>query len=101
MKKDSKTLLTEFLENLPPTKRKLSPDIAQPMDYQRLIQVSVSLVENQDSLDVGNITSICEQIGGVEYSQMIKNENFQSDFAETILSEINYAKHVIEVYKSL
>jgi hypothetical protein len=41
------------------------------------------------------------EIGGLEYSQMSKNENFQVEFAETILSEINYAKHVIEVYESL
>ena len=100
MKQQTKVLLKEFLEGIPPLKRLFNPDINHPNDIKRLLKVSVSLLENNDSIDDGEIKSICEEIGE-EYTKLIETENFKDLFERPILSEIDKIKYIIETYKKI
>lgn len=101
MKNETKAELTYFIEGIPPQKRKLNPDYCQPNDFKRLIKVSVALLKNDDSMDEFDIKLICEDVGGAEYSDLVKNPLFIEEFARPILSEIDSAKNVISAYREL
>lgn len=101
MKDSTKKALLEFLDGIPIIKRQLNPDFNQPMDFKRLIKVSIALADNEDTLIDDDIRSICEEVGGEQYQYMIANSKFIEEFAKKIISEINYAKNVISIYQEI
>ncbi|WP_347841549.1 hypothetical protein [uncultured Draconibacterium sp.] len=96
----SKSKLREFLTGIPESKRKLNPDLSNPNDYKRLIRISISLIKEDSTISTQDITTTCEDIGGY-YAELIKHDDFESSFCTPIISEINNAKYIIEIYESL
>lgn len=98
MKTESK--LKEFLMGIPELKRKLNPDLSNPMDYKRLVGVAIALIQENSTISSQDINSICENIGG-DYSELLKLDEFESQFCSPIITEINNAKYIIEIYESI
>ena len=101
MKPTSKKALINFIKGIPTSKRHLSPNLSNPLDFKRMVIVSTSLLENDEVITIEDIKSVCEEVGGEEYFQLIKREHFEDMFCDKIISRINNIKEVIRVYKEV
>jgi len=101
MQDSTKKALFELLQGIPSVKRHLNQYLNQPMDFKRMIKVSIVLLDNEDTLQVDDIRSICEEVGGEDYLYLIANPKFEVDFATAIKSAIDSAMHVINTYREI
>ena len=102
MKPVTKKMLYSFIDGIPPLKRKLDIEISNINDERRLIEVAVSLLDNNDSIETDDIRSICEEIGGTHYKELLNDEkSFNDFFAKPIYSRIDNVKNIIDVYRNL
>ena len=102
MKDITKSYLKKFLEGIPVNQREFHVNFSHVTDEIRLIEVAISLLDNDDTIDIENIRQICEEIGGDEYLGMIKNKDlFDYDFAHVIYSRIDDVKNIISLYRKI
>lgn len=101
MKDSTKKELVDLLKGIPSVKRRLNPYFDQPMDFKRMIKVSIASLDNDDTLNEDDIRSICEEFEGDGYSHLLSNPKFTTDFAGKIISEISSAKHFISIYREI
>ena len=102
MKEVTKQALKHAMEMLPPMKRKLDVDISNPNDQDRLIKVAVSLLDNNDTIELNDIRLVCEEIGE-GYEKIISSNNnlFEEHFASKIYNKIDELKNIISSYRSM
>lgn len=101
MKNETRRLLKEFIKGIPVSKRQLNPDLNHPNDFKRLIRVSNNLVVDKDTIDEGEIRSMCEEVGGSVYLSLIDDPLFFEEFASPLFSKIDNAKTIIATYREI
>ncbi|MGE0021609.1 MAG: hypothetical protein AB7S72_18200 [Draconibacterium sp.] len=102
MKPKTKELLYSFIDGIPALKRTFDLDLSNPNDEKRLIMIAVSLLENNDSIEIDDIRLACEKIGGMEYNVLLSDrESFEESFSTPIFERIDDVKNIIDVYRNL
>ena len=101
MNGNSRKTLKHFFEMFPETKRVLNPDLSHPGDRKRMVQFADSLIMNGDTFDIDDIRSVCEEVGGDQYSSLVSSPLFEGEFSSIIFSEIDYIKYIIDTDRSI
>jgi|GEM_PF-6065175 len=97
----SRKLLKNAMEVIPETKRTLNPSIFHLTEQKALLRLAINLLENNDTITLGDIKSVCEEIGGDKYNLLIKNEFFEDNFAYPVSSRVDDMKNIIDLYRRI
>lgn len=100
MTENSRNALKHFIFMLPEAKRLLNPDLSNPNDERRMIQFATLLLDNNDTFDIDDIRSVCEEVGGDRYNSLVNSPHFNENFSSIIFSQINNFKNIIDIYRS-